>query len=261
MTPDPGSRGRDLMAALDRLADPDHAAFHAGFFRSGTGGYGEGDVFLGVRVPQVRAAIKPCLAAGITVEEAGAVLDSPVHEHRLAALLVLVAIADRARRTGQEATRRAVYDLYLRRTERVNNWDLVDSSCREIVGGYLIDRPLPQAHAALDRLAASPSLWERRIAAVSTWTFLKQGRSGPTYRIARRLIADQHDLIHKAVGWMLREAGQRVDQGELCAFLDRNASVMPRTMLRYAIERLPPADRARYLAVRREPAGSRYLPR
>jgi 3-methyladenine DNA glycosylase AlkD len=240
-------RPADLVRDLDALADPERAAGAARYFRTGPGQYGQGDVFLGLRVPQVRAAIRPYVAAGMTANDVDTVLDSPVHEHRMAALLVLVAIAARARRTGDDANRRAVHDLYLRRTERVNNWDLVDASCREIVGAYLVDRPAAEADAELDLLSDSPLLWDRRIAAVCTLSFLPAGRSAPTYRVARRLLHDPHDLVHKAVGWTLREAGARVDEGELRAFLDEHAPGMPRTMLRYAVERLTAGDRAHYL--------------
>jgi 3-methyladenine DNA glycosylase AlkD len=133
----------------------------------------------------------------------------------------------------------AVYDAYLARTAHVNNWDLVDMSAPQIVGGELLDRP----RDVLDRLAASPSVWERRIALLATFTFIRAGQLDDTYRIADRLLGDSHDLIHKAAGWMLREAGKR-DEPRLVAFLERHGPAMPRTMLRYALEKLEPAERA-----------------
>jgi 3-methyladenine DNA glycosylase AlkD len=204
------------------------------------GGYGEGGVLLGVRVPAARR-----VAADFTdldVDALDELLASPVHEERFVALVLLV----RRYRRGDAAERERIFELYLARTDRIDNWDLVDSSAPQIVGAHLLERP----RAVLDRLAASPSLWERRIAVVATFTFIRAGQLDDTLRLAERLLDDEHDLIHKAVGWMLREAGKR-DEARLVAFLERHGAVMPRTMLRYAIERLDPATRGRLMALGR----------
>jgi len=172
-----------------------------------------------------------------------------VHEHRLT---VLVLLADRAARavrprSADPAELAAIHQLYLRNTAYVNNWDLVDGSAPDIVGGYLLDQP----RGELRTLVASSNLWERRIALVATYRLIVAGQTADTYALAALVLDDPHDLIHKASGWMLREAGKRVDTGELLAFLDQYAARMPRTMLRYAIERLPDDVRRKYLAIKR----------
>jgi 3-methyladenine DNA glycosylase AlkD len=208
-----------------------------GFFRTGPGEYGEGDVFLGVRVPMIRGLLRE-IRESATVHHADRLLASPYHEARLLGLLLLVELF----RRGEEAARRDIYRLYLARTDRINNWDLVDLSAEHIVGAWLADR----SRRPLDRLARSRSLWERRIAVLATFHFIKRGEFGDTLRLAERLLGDPHDLMHKAAGWMLREAGKR-DPAVLRSFLARHAARMPRTMLRYAIERLAPAERARWM--------------
>jgi 3-methyladenine DNA glycosylase AlkD len=165
-------------------------------------------------------------------------LRSPVHEDRSLALLILVRQATK----GDGAAKQKIYELYLAHTRYINNWDLVDASAREIVGGYLYDKP----REPLVQLARSDSMWERRISIVATHYFIRQGEFADTLRIAKLLLDDKEDLIHKAVGWMLREVGKR-DQPTLEKFLRRHASVMPRTSLRYAIERFPKALRLAYL--------------
>ncbi len=196
---------------------------------------GDGDVFIGVRVPQTRKVARAAACAGMTLETALELLRSDVHEERLFALLVMV---DR-----HEQADAAVLDAYLAHTDRVNNWDLVDASAPAIVGGALLDGPAD----LLDRLAVSPSVWERRIALLATLRFIRAGRLADTYRLAERVLDDPHDLIHKAAGWMLREAGAR-DEPRLIAFLDRHAAHMPRTMLRYALENVDPGQRKRLMA-------------
>lgn len=238
-----------VMDALSAAADPDDAVFLQRFFKTGPGEYGEGDVFLGVRVPRTRAVAKRF--AGLPLTEVRALLESPVHEHRLAGLIVLNAAFARASatRTRDEAERGRLADFYLRavRDGRVNNWDLVDASAEYVLGEFLLDRP----RGVLDELAASTVLWERRVAVLSTFAFLKAGDASTTLELAARLLDDPEDLMHKAVGWMLRETGKRVDRALLIGFLDDHAGRMPRTMLAYATEHLDPATRAAYRAVPR----------
>ncbi len=230
-----------ISTELRRLADGRRAKVLASFFKTGWGEYGEGDVFYGVTVPVVRGV------AGKFAEKAGfddvsKLLLSKIHEERLAALLILV----HKFRHGNPAERKVIYDYYLKNTERVNNWDLVDLSAEKIVGAYLEGRD----KSVLRRLAASGNPWERRISIIATFHFIKKGDANQTYEIAMLLLRDKHDLIHKAVGWMLREAGKRCSQKELEGFLGKHAKEMPRTMLRYAIERLPEAKRRRFLKPR-----------
>ncbi len=230
---------------LDALADPERAAHSQRFFRTEPGGYGEGDRFLGIPVPEQRRVARRHRDASLA--DCERLLQSPIHEHRFVALAILV---ERFRR-ADAAEREAIADLYLARRDRVNNWDLVDASAEHL---------LPERAAAepelLDGLAASPSVWDRRIAMLTTFAYIKTGEAGPTLRLAERLLHDEHDLIHKAVGWMLREVGKRVDGDLLRGFLDRHAAEMPRTMLRYAVERLPDHERRRYLGARANAAGA-----
>jgi 3-methyladenine DNA glycosylase AlkD len=227
---------RQIQHRLRARADPARVPVLQGFFKTGAGQYGEGDVFVGVSLPQLRALCREC--ADTPVGEALALLTSRVHEERLLALLLLVA----AFRRGSPAEQREIYGQYLAHTAFVNNWDLVDSSAHLIVGPWLQDR----SRAPLRRLAKSRSLWERRIAMLATLHYIRQGEFEETFRIADLLIDDPHDLIHKAVGWMLREVGNRDGAAER-RFLKDRYTRMPRTMLRYAIERFPEAERRRYL--------------
>jgi len=220
------------------LADPQRAAFVRRFFKTAPGEYGAGDRFLGLTVPQVRRVALKYQAMPLPAVRA--LLKSPWHEERLLALLILVRQYER----GTSVQRDAIYRMYLANTARINNWDLVDCSASAIVGAHLSDR----ARSELRRLARSPLLWERRMAIIATHFFIKDGEVGETLRIADALLDDTHDLIHKAVGWMLREAGKR-DRAALETFLRRHARRMPRTMLRYAIERFPAPLRRRYLTV------------
>ncbi|MEO5921913.1 MAG: DNA alkylation repair protein [Pseudolysinimonas sp.] len=235
----------DVRAALAEAADADDAIFLQRFFKTGPGEYGEGDVFIGVRVPATRAVVKRFRALppqGLDYDEIDALLDSPVHEHRLAGALLLVA------RYPKDPDH--VFDRYLAAVGRgrLNNWDLVDASAEHIVGPQV--RTGRTSGALLDELAASSDLWERRVAVLATFDFIKNGDAGPTLRLAEALLGDRQDLMHKAVGWMLREVGKRVSREQLTGFLDAHAAAMPRTMLSYATEHLEPADRARYRAMR-----------
>lgn len=229
---------QDVRAALAEVADPARAAHSARFFKTGPGQYGEGDVFLGATVPQVRAVVKRFRRLGFA--EIDALLDDPEHEHRLAGVLLL---AEASRRDPARAAERYLAAV---RRGRVNNWDLVDASAEHVLGGWLADRD----RSLLDELAASPSLWERRVAVLTTFHFIKRGDASTTLALAERLLGDRDDLMHKAVGWMLREVGKRVSRDQLRRFLDAHAARMPRTMLSYATEHLPAGERAAYRALR-----------
>lgn len=224
----------ELQKTLRELGRPDRAEILRGFFKTGPGEYGEGDRFLGLTVPQLRLLVRRFHPADFPA--IAAILRSPYHEERLLGLLLLV---ERYRK-GTEAERRAAYRLYLRSFPRINNWDLVDCSAEHIVGPHAVGR------AQLLSWASSPKLWTRRIAIVSTFYSIRRNRFEDTLAVARRLLRDPEDLIHKAVGWMLREVGKR-DAAALEGFLRRHGRAMPRTMLRYAIERFPAAKRKAYL--------------
>jgi 3-methyladenine DNA glycosylase AlkD len=228
----------DVMAALAAAADPVKAGSLSRFFKTGPGEYGEGDQFLGLTVPTTRRIVKPFLA--LPLDEVDILLDSPVHEHRFVGLLILVA------RYPNE--RGVIADFYLAavRRQRVNNWDLVDCSAEFILGEYLFDRP----RDLLFELAASDSIWERRVAMLSTFGFIKRGDASTALEIATVLGADKQDLIQKAVGWMLREVGKRVDPALLIVYLDEHAAHLSRTSLSYATEHLTPAQRVHYRGLR-----------
>jgi 3-methyladenine DNA glycosylase AlkD len=227
----------EIVRELDALADARKAKVLSGFFKSGKGEYGEGDVFLGIKVPDTRMVAKR--HGTLSLKEIRRLLGSKVHEHRLAALLILVYQYDKA----DEEKRKEIYDFYMKNAKRVNNWDLVDLSAERIVGPYLMKRD----KSPLYKLARSDNIWERRIAILSTFHFIKNGRYSETTKIAGMLLDDKEDLIHKAVGWMLREVGKRGGLAEERAFLDKHSRRMPRTMLRYAIERFGPEERKRYM--------------
>jgi 3-methyladenine DNA glycosylase AlkD len=218
------------------LADQEKAVFASRFFKSGPGEYGEGDRFLGIRVPVLRRLANKYRS--IELSDCCALLVSPYHEIRLVALFILV----QAYQRGNEATRQEIYQLYLSHLSYVNNWDLVDCSAEHIIGQYLWNRD----KSVLYSLAQSESVWERRIAIMSTFCYIKAGIFDDTLRIADILLKDHHDLIQKAVGWMLREIGKR-DRATAEEFLRPRYKYMPRTMLRYAIERYPEDLRQKYL--------------
>lgn len=227
---------RAIQAAVRAAANPRDAKILQWFFKTDPGEYGAGDVFAGIRVPALRQLARAFQAADEPVIIA--LLASPIHEERLLALMILV----RQFEKGSEADRRRIYKLYGAHTDRINNWDLVDLSAPNIVGAWLADR----SRTPLDRWTRSRSLWERRIAIVATHAFIRTGDFEDTLRIADRLLGDKHDLIHKATGWMLREVGKR-DTAVLEAFLAPRYRSMPRTMLRYAIERFHEPRRKAYL--------------
>jgi 3-methyladenine DNA glycosylase AlkD len=228
---------KSLRKELYGLANPADAKFLMGFFKTGPGQYGEGDKFLGLRVPALRTLARKY--AELSRDDVLRMLASPWHEERLLALVIMVD----AYASGDVAERKIVHRDYLAHTRYINNWDLVDASAAGIVGAHLEAGDI----ALLLHLARSKDLWERRIAIVATHYFIKRDQFGPTLIIAELLLRDSHDLIQKAVGWMLREVGKR-DRRVLDGFLRENYHAMPRTMLRYAIERHPEATRKRYLA-------------
>lgn len=234
-------KASEVAKALRAVARPDKVAVYQSFFKTGPGQYGEGDRFIGVTVPCTRAAIKPFRELPLT--EVDRLLGSVWHEERFAALLILVAQFEK----GDLSRRREIYEYYLANARRVNNWDLVDCTTPQIVGGWLHGQG--KGWAVLRKLARSENLWERRISILATFYFIREGEFAPTLEIAERLLADKHDLIHKAVGWMLREMGKR-EVTVLESFLERHAATMPRTMLRYAIEKFPEPRRRQYLAIR-----------
>jgi 3-methyladenine DNA glycosylase AlkD len=225
-----------IRAELQKLANKGKAKILQGFFKTGPGEYGEGDIFLGINVPTLRTLSKE--HDGISLPEVVKLLKSSIHEERLFALLLLV----RAFSRGEAALQKKIYDLYLKHTKYINNWDLVDLTAPNIVGTYLLERSRKQLYA----LVKSGDLWERRISILSTFSFIKQNDFYDAFRISHALLADEHDLIHKAVGWMLREIGKRDCYAEE-QFLKSRYKKMPRTMLRYAIERFPEAKRKKYL--------------
>lgn len=222
---------------LKKLANPKKAIGVARFFKTGKGEYGEGDVFLGITVPQIRIIAKQC--KDLSLKEIEKLLQSKIHEERLLALIILVNQFKKA----DEGNQKQIFDLYLSNTKYINNWDLVDCSAEYIVGGYLMNR----SKNILKLLAQSNLLWERRIAIMATFHFIKQKQHEHTFTIAKILVKDEHDLIHKAVGWMLREVGKRISEAIEEAFLQQHYQQMPRTMLRYAIERFDEKKRKKYL--------------
>lgn len=223
---------------LRAISDPQKAAFFPRFFKTSPGQYGEGDRFYGVTVPNIRRVAKQYAHLPLkTVEE---LLNDPVHEVRLCAVLILV---DQFQR-GDSKTRGTIAAFYAQHAKQVNNWDLVDSSAPHILGTWLLDKD-PKI---LREFAKSQNLWEQRIAIVATYAFIRRGEFDLTLKIAKYYLKHPHDLIHKATGWMLREVGKR-DESVLRSFLDEHGSKMPRTMLRYAIEKLSKEDQKRYLLI------------
>jgi 3-methyladenine DNA glycosylase AlkD len=226
-----------LERALRAAADPRCAVSVAKFFKTGKGEYGEGDRFIGIPVPVLRKIARRHLS--LRFADLKRLLASPIHEYRSAALEILVAQYGSA----DEPQRHRIVEFYLRHTTHMNNWDLVDAAAPYILGKHLVARP---RHVLL-RLARSKNLWERRIAIVATLGLVRNGDIAETFRVAQQLLADKHDLIHKAVGWALRETG-KVSNEQLVLFLRQHYRRMPRTALRYAIECFPPPQRRRFLA-------------
>jgi 3-methyladenine DNA glycosylase AlkD len=229
-----------IRKSLRRSASREKAMILQGFFKTGPGEYAQGDKFIGVKVPDTRKVARE--HRDLNYKHILVLLRSCVHEERLLALLILIARFEQA----GEKEKSVIYRLYLQNTRHINNWDLVDLSASQVVGAYLADRNKNPLYG----LARSKSLWERRIAIIATFNFIKDGNFEETLKIAGMLLADNHDLIHKAVGWMLREVGKR-GQEKLERFLEKNTPQMPRTMLRYAIERLSEEKKSHYLNIPR----------
>jgi 3-methyladenine DNA glycosylase AlkD len=228
---------KEIQKKIQKLADKQQAQFLQRFFKTGPGQYGAGDIFLGIRVPQLRKLAKECNV--LSLQDSLPLLTSSFHEERLLALLILI----QAFSSGDESTRKQIYETYLTNTKHINNWDIVDISAPHIVGAFLLERD----KNPLYKLAKSPDLWERRISIIATFHFIKRRHFTETLKIAGILLRDKEDLIHKAAGWMLREIGKR---DIICEeiFLKEHCRQMPRTMLRYAIEKFPESKRRMYLS-------------
>ena len=228
---------KSVEKALISLADKEKAVQLLRFFKTGKGEYGEGDKFLGIVVPAQRKVVAQFRT--LPLQEIGKLLGSPYHEFRLTALLILVYQFERCK---DEAVREKMYDFYRTNRRYINNWDLVDLSARQVVGGWLLHRD----RGILYQYAESQNVWDRRIAVIATFRFIAERDFADSLKLCRMLMADRHDLIHKATGWMLREIGKR-DRKPLLEFLDRHSKKMPRTMLRYAIEHLSISERKKYM--------------
>ena len=227
---------KEISKRLQKMGDKEDALFLQGFFKTGVGQYGEGDIFLGIRVPAIRKLAKEY--KNLQLKEILSLLKSPYHEVRLFALILFV----NAFAQSDETIQKKIYDLYVANTRYINNWDLVDISAPNIVGAFL----LTKSRKPLYQLAKSKTLWERRIAVLATFYFIKNNQFADALKIAGILLQDKEDLIHKAAGWMLREVGKRdIDCAE--SFLQKHCRVMPRTMLHYALERFAPSKRRKYL--------------
>ena len=227
---------KDLLSEYKALAEPERIQDAQRFFKTGKGEYGEGDVFLGIRVPAIRQFAKQ--RKNTAIEDIEEILHSKYHEERLLAVIMLV----NAFKSASQKQQKAIYTLYLKNTKYINNWDIVDSSAPNIVGAYLYQRDRKK----LFTLANSKDLWEKRISVLATFYFIKHQDYTDSLKIAEKHLRDSHDLIHKAVGWMLREIGNR-DLATEESFLKTHYKTMPRTMLRYAIEKFPAQKRKAYL--------------
>lgn len=223
-----------LKKDLQRLKNPSKIKIYSNFFKTGKGQYGERDKFLGITVPQQRVVAQKY--AGLGLLDIKKLLASPIHEHRLTASLILV------EQYQNSVDKRRIYNFYIKNAKGINNWDLVDLTAPKIAGDYLLKRD----KSILYKLVKSKNLWERRIAILATFEFIKNNRFNDSLKMAEILLKDEHDLIHKAVGWMLREIGKR-DQAVEEKFLKKHYLKMPRTMLRYAIERFSDAKRKYYM--------------
>lgn len=227
-----------LIRELKKYANPKKARVFVRFFKTGRGEYGEGDRFLGLTVPQTRTISRKYFQL-LNLDDIQKLLKSKIHEHRLSALMILRFQYDQ----GDKGTKKSIVKFYLVNTKHVNNWDLVDLSCEYIIGNWLLDKD----RSLLYKLTRSENLWERRIAIISTFEFIRSNQFEDTLRISEMLLTDKHDLIHKAVGWMLREVGKR-DQKIEEDFLKKYYQIMPRTMLRYAIEKFTAKKKRFYLS-------------
>ena len=233
-------KSNEIEAVMMSLRNPAQVDNLSRFFKTGPGEYGEGDKFLGIKVPQTREVVRTCWK-GCTLQDVEPLLESQYHEIRMCSLFILVKLFAQARRNPAEQGR--IVDFYLAHTQYINNWDLVDLSCHEIVGRWLLDKDRTLLY---DLARGGKTIWEQRIAIVSCLAFIREGQVDDAFAIADILLHHEHDLIQKAVGWLLREAGKR-DGRALRDFLASRYGTMPRTMLRYAIEKFPEEERQRYL--------------
>lgn len=233
-------KAEDIITQIEAETNPEKAKHLQYFFKTGKGQYAEGDLFLGLAVPQTRAIVKQ--TEKLPLEEIGKLLDSPYHEIRLAGLLLLVKQYKAAKKDKIE--QQAVYEFYVENARKANNWDLVDLTCRDIIGMHLLDKE--EERNILYTLIKSENLWEQRIAIVSTWAFIKQHQFDDTFALSLQIMDHKHDLMHKAMGWMLREVG-KMDRGALVQFLEIHRKNMPRTALRYAIEHFDQEQRTYFM--------------
>ena len=229
-----------LKSVLEKEANEEKAGIHSRFFKTGKGEYGEGSIFLGIPVPVLRNIAKKY--QNLSLKDLQILLDDKIHTYRFIAVIILV----EEYKKSDRKKKKEIYEFYLKNSKNINNWDLVDVSAPHIVGEYLYNQSRTIAKKTLQQLAISENLWERRIAIVSTYHFIRQNRFGETIGVTQILLKDKHDLLHKACGWMLRELGKR-DQEVLESFLDKYVDMMPRTMLRYSIERFEEEKRKYYL--------------
>jgi 3-methyladenine DNA glycosylase AlkD len=235
----------ELISELQAIATPERAKASAWFFKTGKGQYGEGDTFIGITTPDLRTICKKY--PSLTLEELQVLLNNPIHEYRMAALMILVNQMKKAK--GD--TQKQIYDFYLKNTQQINNWDLVDASARDIVGYYLIDKD----RQILYDMARTDHLWTQRIAIIASWYFINKNQYEDTFRIAEILLSHKHDLIHKALGWMLREIWKREAAGgkeavKVEAFLEKNIGKIPRTALRYSIEKMTEERRKHFMTMK-----------
>lgn len=240
----------ELISELQAIATPERAKASAWFFKTGKGQYGEGDVFIGISTPDLRAICKKYNS--LSLDELQVLLNGPIHEYRMAALMILVNQMKKAKGDAQKS----IYDFYLKNTRQINNWDLVDASARDIVGYYLYDKD----RQILYDMARTDHLWTQRIAIIASWYFINKNQYEDTFRIAEILLSHKHDLIHKAVGWMLREIWKREEASgkeakQVENFLERNISKMPRTALRYSIEKMTEERRTYFMKLPPAPKG------
>ena len=229
---------------LKKLATKKRAINSASFFKTGRGEYGEGDIFLGVKVPEIRKVVKNYLKE-ISLKDTILLLQSKYHEVRFSGVVSMVEMMKQAIKSEDEKLQKQIFDTYLKNTNRINNWDLVDVSCPNIIGVYLLGKD----RNVLYKLVKSKNIWERRITIISTFAFLKKGDYKDTLALAEILLKDKHDLIHKAVGWALREVGKNCGIETLNIFLEKHIQSMPRITLRYALEKHHPFQKLKYLKI------------
>lgn len=241
------NRASQIKKTLLAFATPDRAKVNAWFFKTGKGEYGEGDVFVGITVPEVRSVVKSVLLE-IPLIEVEKLLQDKIHEVRLCALLILVKLFQGAK---NKVDKKQIFIFYTKHTKYINNWDLVDTSAYIIVGEYISDYMEHEERLAfINKYIASKSLWENRIIVLATFYQIKKGNEKMLFYVAEQLLQHPHDLMHKAIGWMLREVGKKSGEKTLRQFLDMHIRVMPRTTLRYAIERFPEVIRKKYLMLK-----------